>query len=227
MIWKVDYTGRFPKRPHWKIEEFEALCEERTVPFLEARYGQTPTRLPTDALTLLIERDAEVLDLDADLIAKNEREEIHGVTTFSPGERPTVEINRHLKRVLHRANRFRTTLAHEYGHLLLHAWLYEHFRGQIRNPAPLRCYSRTVEGNVDRLTDWMEWQAGYICGALLMPKRRVDWLVSAFAKENGLAGLLLRDNMDSGRLIERVTDLFDVSRDAARVRLVKLGHLAA
>jgi Zn-dependent peptidase ImmA (M78 family) len=129
--------------------------------------------------------------------------------------------------VLQRANRLRTTLAHEYGHLLLHAWLYEHFRGQIKNPAPLRCYSRTVEGNVDRLTDWMEWQAGYICGALLMPKRRVDWLVSAFVKENCCPGPLLHDNIDGGRLIERMTDLFDVSRDAARVRLLKLGHLAA
>ncbi len=138
-----------------------------------------------------------------------------------------MQINRHLNRVLQRVNRLRTTLAHEYGHLLLHAWLYEHFRGQVRNPAPLRCYSRTVEGNVDRLMDWMEWQAGYICGALLMPKRRMDLLVGAFGKENGCAGPLLRDNIAGRRLIERVTDLFDVSRDAARVRLLKLGHLAA
>jgi hypothetical protein len=115
----------------------------------------------------------------------------------------------------------------EYGHLLLHARLYEHFRGQIGNPAPLRCYSRTVEGNIDRLTDWMEWQAGYFCGALLMPKRRVDLLAGAFAQEHGGAVPLKRDSIDGGRLIERVTDLFDVSRDAARVRLLKLGHLAA
>jgi hypothetical protein len=168
MIWKIDYTGRFPKRPHWEIDELERLCEERMLPFLEARFGQAPARVPTDALTVLSECEAEVLDLEADLSAEDEREEIHGVTTFSPGERPIVEINRHLKRVLQRINRLRTTLAHEYGHLLLHTWLYEHFRGQIRNPAPLRCYSRTVEGNVDRLTDWMEWQAGYICGALLL-----------------------------------------------------------
>jgi hypothetical protein len=80
--------------------------------------------------------------------------------------------------------------------------------------------SVTVEGNVDRLTDWIEWQAGYICGALLMPKRRMDLLAGAFAKENGSIGPLLRDNIDSGRLIERMTDPFDVSRDAARVRLL-------
>ena len=227
MIWKVDYTGRFPQRPHWEIEELEHMCEERILPFLEARYGQSTARMSTDALTVLIEREAEVLDLDAELIAENEREEIHGVTTFSPGQRPTVEINRHLRRMIRRINRLRTTLAHEYGHLLLHAWLYEHFRGQIGNPAPLRCYSRTVEGNIDRLTDWMEWQAGYFCGALLMPKRRMDLLAGAFAQEHGGAVPLKCDSIDGGRLIERVTDLFDVSRDAARVRLLKLGHLVA
>jgi hypothetical protein len=68
-----------------------------------------------------------------------------------------------------------------------------------------------IHGNVDRLTDWMEWQAGYICGSLLMPKRRVDWLISAFVKENGCAGPFLRDNIDAGRLIERMTDLLEVA----------------
>jgi Zn-dependent peptidase ImmA (M78 family) len=226
MIWKSDYTGRFPQRPHWELEELEKLCEERTLPFLTARYGQAPARLPTDALTVLIEDQAEVLDLDADLISEDEREEIHGVTTFKAGERPTVEINRHLRRTLQRINRLRTTLAHEYGHLLLHAWLYEHFHGRVGNPAPLRCYSRTVEGNIDWLIDWMEWQAGYLCGALLMPRWRVDLLINAFAREIGIAGPLKRDSIEGGRLIERVTDLFDVSREAARVRLLKLGHLA-
>jgi hypothetical protein len=176
---------------------------------------------------VLIEDQTEVLDLDADLISKDEREEIHGVTTFKAGEPPTVQINRHLRRTLQRINRLRTTLANEYAHLLLHAWLYEHFRGRIRNLAPLRCYSRSVEGNIDWIVDWMEWQAGYLCGALLMPRWRVNLLADAFAKEIGIAGSPKRDSINGGRLIERVTDLFDVSRDAARVRLLKLGHLAA
>ncbi len=67
MIWKIDYTGRFPQRPHWEVDELERLCGERTVPFLETRFGQAPARLPTDALTVLIECEAEVLDLEADL----------------------------------------------------------------------------------------------------------------------------------------------------------------
>jgi Zn-dependent peptidase ImmA (M78 family) len=97
--------------------------------------------VPTDALTVLIEREAEELDLHADLIADNDDEEIHGVTWFFPGAKPKVQINRKLRREFRRANRYRTTLAHEYGHLLLHAWLYDRFRRELKNREPLRCYS--------------------------------------------------------------------------------------
>src|SRR5271165_5149318 len=93
MIWRLDYTGRFPQRPHWEVDELERRCEEVMVPFLEGRYGQVPIRLPTDALTVLIEREAEELDLHADLIADNNDEEIHGVTWFFPGAKPKVQIN--------------------------------------------------------------------------------------------------------------------------------------
>jgi hypothetical protein len=49
MIWKTDYTGRFPRRPHWELDELERRCEEIVVPFLKARYvrrrcGFRPTR---------------------------------------------------------------------------------------------------------------------------------------------------------------------------------------
>ena len=137
-----------------------------------------------------------------------------------------MQIDRKLRLEFRRANRYRTTLAHEYGHLLLHAWLYDHFECELKNREPLRCYSQTVRASIDRLTDWMEWQAGYVCGALLMPKRRVDLLAAAFSKECGLSMPVKADTSDAQALAMRLTDLFDVSRDAARVRLLKLGHLA-
>jgi hypothetical protein len=37
---------------------------------------------------------------------------------------------------------------------------------------------------------------------------------------------LKAESIDAQALTKRVTDLFDVSRDAGRVRLLKLGHLA-
>jgi Zn-dependent peptidase ImmA (M78 family) len=227
MIWKADYTGRFPQRPHWEIAELEQRCEAVMGPFLESRYGQAPVRVPTDGLTVLIEREAAQLDLHSELIAERADEEIHGVTWFYPGAKPKVQINRQLRREFRRANRYRTTLAHEYGHLLLHAWLYEHFRRELKHNEPLRCYSHTVQGSIERLSDWMEWQAGYVCGALLMPQRRVELLAGAFGRERGVSLPLNAESIDAQALAKRLSDLFDVSREAARVRLLKLGQLAS
>jgi hypothetical protein len=227
MIWKPDYTGRFPRRPHWEIDELEQRCEAVMEPFLKARYGQAPARVPTDALTVLIEREAEELDLHAVLTANRAEEEIHGVTWFFPGAKPKVQINRALRREFRRANRYRTTLAHEYGHLLLHAWLYQYFARELQPRGPLRCYSRTVQVSLERLTDWMEWQAGYISTALLMPRRRVRLVTAAFAQERGAHPPLEAESLDAQALSKRLTDLFDVSREAARVRLLKLGYLTS
>ena len=44
MIWRLDYTGRFPRRPHWEVDELERRCEEVMVP------GLGPSRSCTLAL---------------------------------------------------------------------------------------------------------------------------------------------------------------------------------
>jgi len=228
MILKPDYTGRFPERPHWEIDELEQRCEEILTPFLESRYGQPPARVPTQDLLILIDREAEELDLHSELIADRPGEEIHGVTWFFPGAKPKVQINRHLRREFQRANRYRTTLAHEYGHLILHTWLYDRFHHQLlQTGVPLCCYSRTVEGGFDGMTDWMEWQANYVSGALLMPRWRVELLAQAFGKERGVSVPMADGGIDGQMLIKRMTSLFDVSSAAARVRLLKLGYLMA
>jgi hypothetical protein len=33
-------------------------------------------------------------------------------------------------------------------------------------------------------TDWMEWQAGYVCGALLMPASKVRELAGAYLESH-------------------------------------------
>ena len=76
-------------------------------------------------------------------------------------------------------------------------------------------------------TDWMEWQAGYVCGAILMPAGPLIDTVQAFRKENGLVLSNLALNSEAGqRLIETVASTFQTSRDAARVRLLKKRLLA-
>jgi hypothetical protein len=71
-------------------------------------------------------------------------------------------------------------------------------------------------------TDWMEWQAGYVCGAILIPASALIDTVQVFRRENGLALSNLALNSEaSQRLIETVAARFRTSKDAARVRLLK------
>ena len=74
---------------------------------------------------------------------------------------------------------------------------------------------------------WLAWQAGSVCEVLLMPKHRVDLRAAAFGKERSVRVPLKLDSIDAQALTKWLTDVFDVSRDAARVRLLKLEHLGA
>jgi Zn-dependent peptidase ImmA (M78 family) len=84
------------------------------------------------------------------------------------------------------------------------------------------CRRETIEDNAPR-SDRIEWQAGYICGALLMPKRRIELLVRRFLSMQSGSPLLVAGSTDAEELVERVTISFRVSRLAARVRLGRLG----
>src|SRR2546426_560360 len=113
MILVPDKTGRFSERPHYDARELDEECERIVSDFMRKKYGKVVYPIPTDGLTLLIERDAADLDLGADLSA--EGSEVHGVTEFFPGTKPSVRIARELSDN-HSENRLRTTLTHEYGH---------------------------------------------------------------------------------------------------------------
>ena len=73
----------------------------------------------------------------------------------------------------------------------------------------------------------MEWQAGYISGALLMPRSRMQLHVAAVGSERGVEGRLDGESIDGQVLIQRTSELFNVSPEAAGVRLRQLGHLAS
>ena len=78
----------------------------------------------------------------------------------------------------------------------------------------------------ERWDDWMEWQARYMSGAMLMPKSRVCRLVQKFARDKGLEVPLQAGSPSSLYLVEHAIIAFHVSRDAAMVRLKQLGLIA-
>jgi hypothetical protein len=247
--WVRDASGRIPRRPHFLAEEIDKECEALVSSFLRRRRGRATYPLSTDDLTVLVEQETADLDLYADL--SSEGPDTEGVTDFFPGQRPRVRIAGALAADPRREHRLRTTLAHELGHVRLHNCLWT-----LDAPATLALNPRCRRATIDRPdgTDWLEWQAGYASGALLMPAGAVARLVGAglaprsplfpgirlgppartpqspdhLDPEEGPAPVAIAPGSNwDGILVRRVQRAFDVSPAAARVRLLKLGYLAA
>lgn len=227
MEYVTDKTGRFSLRPHYKPSELDRECENLITAFLRTHYSDAQFPVSTDDLTRLIERDTEDLDLYADLSEFGP--DVEGVTEFSPGQKPVVKISGKLSGDNRYINRLRTTLTHEYGHVKFHGYLWDAEPPQkdllAKNPnANKQICKRDNILNANQY-DWMEWQAGYICGAILMPVTRVTRIVAAYQEENGIYGPVLQTSQHALNLIDQVRERFEVSADAARVRLSKLGVL--
>jgi hypothetical protein len=187
MKWVPDRSGRFPERPHYAPNELDAECERLMIEFLLARHGRAEFPIATDDLTVLIESAVADLDMYADLSA--EHREVEGLTEFRPGLKPRVRISAALACAPRLENRFRTTLTHEFGHVHFHRFLFDlpSWR-DLLFPVPDRpqmntCKRETIVGA--KPNDWMEWQAGYACGALLMPGGALRRAVQAFSAGRG------------------------------------------
>lgn len=175
------------------------------------------------------------LDLYADLPP-----DVLGLTVFAPKQRPRVQINSALTTArddcdaeIVAVGRWRATLAHEASHVYLHRYLYE---PEFARPAGanfsvldqderLQCLHRDISPDVAdvvstrRRSDWREVQANRGMAALLMPRR----LFSRAALKQ-MAHLELGTSVAAGSpehqaLTSALAAMFDVSRQAAGIRL--------
>jgi len=198
----------------------ESECEGVVSDFLIEARGRVVYPLTTDDLTLIVERYAD-LNLYADL--RVEGEDVQGLTSFASGRRPAVRIDERLSTDERRGNRLRTTLAHEFGHVRLHNVL---FQEEVRG-VPLFGDVRVGEQKCRRegianpsLADWLEFQAGYVCTALLAPKR---WVLDVLARSNPSRVPLVEGRPAAEAAARAVADAFEISLEAARVRLRTVG----
>lgn len=218
-------------------EELDAICERALLEHAAQCGTHLKYPVATELLQTLIEAHAASLDLYADL--SGEGDDVEGVTDFVMGKLPRVRINRDLADDARREVRLRTTLGHEFGHVHLHNALFQaHVSApdlfgdrrvgahpsskQVDNEKELaKCKRETIVGARD--TDWMEWQAGYVCGALLMPRRELRQIVHTTMRAAGqIDQLEIRSDL-GGAIVADVAQRFFVSAEAARVRLQVLG----
>jgi Zn-dependent peptidase ImmA (M78 family) len=224
-----DVTGRFPERPHYSKEELDGDCEHIVSAFLTERHGSVKLPITTDELTILIEQNEATIDSYADLSRFGD--DVEGMTAFYPDRGPEVSISENIAREPHRENRLRTTLAHEFGHVYYHRALWaaalepSGLFSQAGGENKAICRRDTILNANER--DWMEWQASYVSGAILMPVSRIKKLVGDFAEHRGLHAQIFLSSEAGFQIVGAVTEAFRVSADAARIRLLKLSLLAS
>jgi len=216
-----DPKGRFPERPYYTNDELDRECERLVRDLHRKRNQEARPRITTDELHLLIELNDASLDSSADLTIYGD--DVEGVTAFHPDRDPEVAISDRLANDPRRENRLRTTLAHEFGHVHFHRHLWA---GKFQHGELFDRRSHENKAICKRDTiiqaanyDWMEWQAGYVSGAILMPVTSIRRLVSDYCQERDLhAAVAVRS--DHGRqIVGAVMETFQVSEEAAQVRL--------
>lgn len=217
---------RFGQRPFYGEKELDEECERIVTQFLIRRYGSAKFPIATEDLAGLIETEAEDLDQYADL--QEFGQDVEGVTIFVPHGKPTVKISASLAEP-RRENRLRTTLTHEFGHAKFHSILFgagtrtgDLFGDEPEVPdgfTQVCARDKIVEA---QLVDWMEWQAGYVCGAILMPAGFLRTVIREKFPGSIERGLMANPDVAQA-MVEEVRDGFRVSAEAARVRLKRLG----
>lgn len=225
-----DTTGRFASRPHYEVSELDHECEQIVSTFLMKRYGAVKYPVSTDDLTSLIEKETEDLDHYADLSQYGAG--VEGVTLFQRSAKPKVKIAAFLSEG-NRENRLRTTLTHEYGHVHFHSFLFDQtlssmdlFAGDTGSKTQSDliqvCKRDTILNS--NAVDWMEWQAGHVCGAILMPANALRALIKAkfLSVASGEQSI---DTTTTNAMVEEIQGAFQVSAEAARVRLERLSIL--
>ena len=231
MIWVNDKTGRFKKRPHYSPEELDFECEKVVKNFLENKYQKYELPVSTEDLAILIEQSTEDFDSCCDL--SEEGDDVEGITYFGKNKKPIVKISDRLQEDF-LENRLRTTLTHEFFHVKFHDFLY-----QIEEPPSLFNLKQDISNsenthkckrdNILKATtkDWMEWQAGYGCGAFLIPSSELTKGISDFRTTSNLPyENISLDSPDAEILIFFVSQRFQTSEEAAKIRLLQKGFIS-
>ncbi len=137
--------------------------------------------------------------------------------------------------------RGRFTVGHESSHWILHRYIYQKYKNQISidfddKKCIIRCFRRDIENAFRKNifstdSDWIEWQADYMSSALLMPKRTFSLAVEKIFKKYGIHQKYVIKGIDNDLdifieiLPELLAEIFDVSKQAASIRLEKLGFI--
>jgi hypothetical protein len=215
--------GPVSTRPHFKPSEIDRICVEELRK--EGLYPDSPEAIRIDRF---VEKRFGVVPQYEDL-----PEGVLGFTQFTKSGVAAIVVSAALdaekSRVAER--RVRTTLVHEAGHGLLHAYLFaldekplHLFDTDSRSDHQIFCRDVQGEERKGRVYDgrWWEFQANRAMGGLLCPRALVQEALKPFLILSGsLGGVTLDENRRKGA-IRALADIFDVNPIVAKIRITEL-----
>jgi hypothetical protein len=98
-----------------------------------------------------------------------------------------------------------------YGHVILHGFLFalEDDLKKLFSGKPKETRNTCHRDHIHGSADWMEWRAGFACGALLMPQTELVRVVKAFREAEDLKFSDVGADSDAGKaLIGKVMEEF-------------------
>jgi len=216
-------SDTFSKPPYFKPSQIDQICsdelrKENLLPsspsavridrFIEKRFGVSP----------------QYEDLPHGVL---------GFTKFSKNGVEAVVISSALDvqggKVAQR--RVRTTLAHEAGHGLLHAYLFalddkplHLFDKDSHTEHQILCRDVPNEEHKSRSYDgrWWEFQANRAMGGLLCPRALVHEAIKGFLVPSGMLGMEVLDENRREEAVRGLADIFDINPVVARIRTSEL-----
>jgi hypothetical protein len=166
-----------------------------------------------------------------------------GLTEFYADGPPKILINRDLTGAIDDdetpagiRGRWRATMAHEASHVVMHRMLFEvnqNQQGLFQNDGHagskqlMRCLKKNVLFRGGGTSDWREVQANMGMAALLMPQTLFRPVASKIAAQHCFTAEVLKTGSAAAAILSaEIASVFDVSKQAAGIRLETLGLLS-
>lgn len=221
------HAGPFLKKPFFKPEDFERICQNE----LE-QHGLFPSEPAPIRIDRFVEKRFNIQPSYEDLPMG-----LLGFTLFGPKGVEEIVVSKALdeENTQVAERRLRTTLAHESGHGLLHAHLFAFgtrpdslFGDALDSHAPkILCRSGGISGSETVLIQkppyrWWEYQANQAMGVLLLPKSLVQAALISILTPQGFLGTPILPANERQAAIRLLADTFDVNPVVAKLRLETL-----
>lgn len=221
---KTIRRSRRSEQPYFTDTEIDRIAVEE---LLSA--GLLPSKPEPIRIERFVERRFELARVSYEELPAT----VLGYTQFGSKGVEAVFVSRALSEEGSRAaeRRINSTLAHEAGHGLLHAYLFmlDSFPTGLfesdTDVTPARILCRDTPAAAKRTAydgRWWEYQANRMIGALLLPRPLALAAIGSHLAPTGQLGTPILQENHRGKVARELAELFDVNMPVAEIRLATL-----